>query len=96
MSVVLAILLYRAGRHYRKKSLKLSHAIINFSAFVFAVIGLKAVFDFHNYSDPPKPNLYTLHSWIGLLAVILFGLQVQVVTVSTKKLGSLVLFGCSL
>merc|ERR1719300_1907136 len=43
--------------------------------FVVMVIGLQAAFDSHNYAIPLKPNMYTLHSWVGLLAALLFGIQ---------------------
>lgn len=71
------MLIYRTARHGKKRVLKLTHAVLHFVAFIFTVIALKAAFDSHNYASPPKPNLYTLHSWIGLITVILFSYQVS-------------------
>merc|ERR1712045_678593 len=58
-----------------KLKLKLGHAGTMLLAFSLMVIGLQAAFDSHNLATPPKPNMYTLHSWVGLLAAILFGCQ---------------------
>merc|ERR1711879_892519 len=58
-----------------KLKLKLAHAGIMIVAFALMVIGLQAAFDSHNKANPPKPNMYTLHSWVGLLAALLFGCQ---------------------
>lgn len=71
----LAILIYRGFRFGRKRSLKITHATIHGLAFVFSLFGLIAVFDSHNYAVPKIPNLYSLHSWIGLTAIILFVCQ---------------------
>ena len=76
------ILAYRIFRHERKKKLKLVHAGIMLGAFLFTVIALKAVFDSHNLAEDPIPNLYSLHSWIGIITVVLFTMQV-----STDKTG---------
>merc|ERR1712029_289672 len=58
-----------------KLLLKCGHAAIMLITFVVMVIGLQAAFDSHNYAIPLKPNMYTLHSWVGLTAALLFGGQ---------------------
>lgn len=72
---ITAILIYRGFRYARKRSLKVTHATIHALAFIFTVFGLVAVFDSHNYAIPKIPNLYSLHSWIGIIAVIVFSCQ---------------------
>ncbi|KAL1464970.1 hypothetical protein WDU94_004568 [Cyamophila willieti] len=65
-------LIYRSLRNYGKKELKLAHVSLHSVILFMVLFGLVAAFDSHNFADPPKPNLYTLHSWIGLLTVILY------------------------
>ena len=56
---------------------KLLHTLLYLMAIPCIVVSVIAVFDNHNLRDPPIPNLYSLHSWIGLTAIGLFGLQVR-------------------
>ena len=65
---------YRVFTKDSKPTVKLLHMFIQGTAFVFGVLGLKAVFDFHNHSN--IANMYSLHSWIGLTTFILFSCQV--------------------
>lgn len=71
----IAIIVYRLPWTWKcnKLMMKFIHAGLNLLAFTFAVISLMAVFDFHNAAN--IPNMYSLHSWVGLAAVILYCLQ---------------------
>lgn len=65
-----SIMIYRALRTMRKQKLKLIHAAIHGVVVLCIIIAQVAVFSFHNAKG--FPNLYSLHSWIGLTAVILY------------------------
>ncbi|XP_054826799.1 plasma membrane ascorbate-dependent reductase CYBRD1 [Eublepharis macularius] len=71
----IAIIVYRLPWTWKcsKVLMKLIHAGLNTIALTLAIISLVAVFDFHNTQK--IPNMYSLHSWIGLTAVILYSLQ---------------------
>ncbi|KAM8857535.1 plasma membrane ascorbate-dependent reductase CYBRD1-like [Synchiropus picturatus] len=70
-----AIIVYRLPWtwRYSKQVMKFVHAGLNILAFILVVVSLVAVFDFHNMAK--IPNMYSLHSWVGLIAVILYCLQ---------------------
>ncbi len=69
------MLIYRVFRNERKRKLKLAHASVNLACLVLSVVGLRAVFAFHGASD--INDMYSLHSWLGLVAVTLFAFQVR-------------------
>ncbi|XP_040056937.2 plasma membrane ascorbate-dependent reductase CYBRD1 [Gasterosteus aculeatus] len=71
----LAIVVYRIPWTWKfsKLTMKFIHAGLHLLAFIFAVIAMVAVFDFHNAAE--IPNMYSLHSWLGLVALTLFCLQ---------------------
>ena len=78
MYICSALLVYRVFRNARKMSLKIVHSLLQALALIISAVGLKAVFDSHNLAAEPHANLYTLHSWIGLATIVLFGVQVSV------------------
>ncbi|KAM9663533.1 plasma membrane ascorbate-dependent reductase CYBRD1 [Trichechus inunguis] len=71
----IAIIVYRLPWTWKcsKLLMKSIHAGLHSVAAILAIIALVAVFDFHNAGN--IPNMYSLHSWIGLIAVILYFLQ---------------------
>lgn len=60
-----------ASKHTRK----VTHATLNAIALILGIIGVTAAFRYHNESTPAIDNLYSLHSWVGLITIILFALQ---------------------
>lgn len=56
-----------------RKNHKLFHMILHLIALLVGIIGVYAVFKYHNESG--IPHMYTFHSWIGLSTIILFGFQ---------------------
>lgn len=52
---------------------KLVHLFLQFVAFLFGIIGLWAAWKFH--VDKGIDNFYSLHSWLGLFCLFLFGVQ---------------------
>ncbi|KAI1299226.1 Plasma membrane ascorbate-dependent reductase CYBRD1 [Halotydeus destructor] len=67
------ILIYRLLRNEQKILLKRIHAILNGLGLLAALFGTYAVFSFHNAAN--IPNLYSMHSWVGLSVLILFSGQ---------------------
>ncbi|XP_028396829.1 cytochrome b561-like [Dendronephthya gigantea] len=68
-----AMIVFRVFSEWNRFKLKLLHMSIQVIAFAFGTVGLKAVFDFHNFMG--FTNMYSLHSWTGLLCFILFSCQ---------------------
>ncbi|NXC42963.1 CYBR1 reductase, partial [Penelope pileata] len=70
-----AIIVYRLPWTWKcsKLLMKFIHAGLNTTAMILAIVSMVAVFEYHNAMN--IPNMYSLHSWIGLIAVILYSLQ---------------------
>ncbi|XP_045693484.1 transmembrane ascorbate-dependent reductase CYB561 [Phyllostomus hastatus] len=68
-----ALLVYRVFRKEAKRTTKVLHGLLHVFALITALVGLVAVFDYHRkkgYAD-----LYSLHSWCGILVFILYFAQ---------------------
>eukprot|EP00250_Pteridium_aquilinum_P015483 c22611_g1_i2 orf=265-987(+) len=56
-----------------KEFRKVVHLSLHLAALVLGIVGIAAAFKYHNLNS--IDNLYSLHSWLGLVTIILFGLQ---------------------
>ncbi|XP_015425308.1 PREDICTED: cytochrome b ascorbate-dependent protein 3 [Myotis davidii] len=70
-----ASLVYRLPQSWVGPKLpwKIAHASLHLLAFVLTVLGLEAVFRYHN--NKHIANLYSLHSWLGITTVFFFACQ---------------------
>ncbi|KAI5353404.1 PREDICTED: probable [Prunus dulcis] len=57
----------------KRNTQKMVHLILHFLALVAIILGIYAAFKFNHESG--IPNLLTLHSWLGVITISLFGLQ---------------------
>ncbi|XP_062291105.1 lysosomal membrane ascorbate-dependent ferrireductase CYB561A3-like [Scomber scombrus] len=70
-----AVVVYRIPFTWkqRKHTWKLVHAGLMLIALFLSCLGLCAVFDFHRGFH--IPDLYSLHSWVGICTVVMFAFQ---------------------
>ncbi|KAI3519479.1 hypothetical protein L1887_08630 [Cichorium endivia] len=58
---------------FKKSDKKLIHLILHAIALILGIIGIYMAFKNHNESG--LANLYSLHSWIGIGVIVLYGVQ---------------------
>lgn len=75
-SIFAALVVYRVPSTWKQKKhpWKLVHAGLMLLALLLSILGLCAVFDFHKHFN--LPDLYSLHSWVGICTVAMFAFQV--------------------
>ncbi|KAF5959982.1 hypothetical protein HYC85_001191 [Camellia sinensis] len=57
----------------KKEVKKLIHLVLHAIALILGIIGVYAAFKYHNESS--IANLYSLHSWLGIGIISLYGIQ---------------------
>lgn len=68
-----AVLSYRFLPFLSRAAQKRIHLGLQTAAFILMIFGLRAVFVFHNVMG--FPNMYSMHSWIGIATALLFSVQ---------------------
>ncbi|GAB2227701.1 hypothetical protein Droror1_Dr00009528 [Drosera rotundifolia] len=56
-----------------KEQRKLIHMVLHTVALIFGILGIYTAFKFHD--EAGIRNLYSLHSWLGLGAIVLYAIQ---------------------
>ncbi|KAG4984192.1 hypothetical protein AAZX31_10G223400 [Glycine max] len=67
-----AIISYKAFP-LKKEVKKLIHLVFHAIALILGIVGIYTAFKFHNESG--IANLYSLHSWLGIGVIVLYGIQ---------------------
>ncbi|KAK3158578.1 hypothetical protein QOZ80_2AG0138980 [Eleusine coracana subsp. coracana] len=68
-----AIMIYKVLPTWNHDTTKLIHLILHAIALVLGAFGIYCAFKFHNESG--IANLYSLHSWLGIGTICLYGIQ---------------------
>ncbi|MBN3296494.1 transmembrane ascorbate-dependent reductase CYB561 [Amia ocellicauda] len=68
-----AILVYRVFRNESKRVAKILHGIIHLISLIISIVGFVSVFGFHAKAN--IPDMYSLHSWCGMLTFVVFCIQ---------------------
>ncbi|KAJ1272014.1 hypothetical protein BS78_06G170800 [Paspalum vaginatum] len=68
-----AIMIYKAFPKLNHDTAKLTHLILHAVATVLGAFGIYCAFKYHN--EAGIANLYSLHSWLGIGAISLYGVQ---------------------
>lgn len=58
------------------------HLVFHAIALILGIVGIYTAFKFHNESG--IANLYSLHSWLGIGVIVLYGIQVNKPLYKTK------------
>ena len=67
---------YRLLSAQPKTLVKIIHAVTTAGSLILMIIALDAVFEFSVLTS--AANMYTLHSWVGMIACVLLCIQVRV------------------
>ncbi|KAM4032713.1 transmembrane ascorbate-dependent reductase CYB561 [Anomaloglossus baeobatrachus] len=68
-----ALLVFRVFRHETKRATKILHGTLHILALIISLVGIIAVFQFHKKKN--IPDMYSLHSWLGITTFSLYILQ---------------------
>ncbi|KAL6911726.1 hypothetical protein ACP4OV_000531 [Aristida adscensionis] len=68
-----AIMIYKVLPTWNHDATKFIHLILHAIALVLGAVGIYCAFKFHNESG--IANLYSLHSWLGIGTICLYGIQ---------------------
>ncbi|CAH8373263.1 unnamed protein product [Eruca vesicaria subsp. sativa] len=58
---------------FEKRVNKPIHLVLHATAIILGILGVYAAFKHHN--EKHIPNLYTIHSWVGISVIVLYSLQ---------------------
>lgn len=55
----------------------MQHAMIHSCIIIIAILGIWAGFNSNLIAKPPIPKFYSLHSWLGIVTIVIYFVQVS-------------------